>query len=740
MIVLQRSAREVAVEHNPPGRRVARAAVLVGAAAAALLAAPASGAAAEPAPPFEIVSHVGGLVQTMVPDGGRLHVGIGSRLVVLDADTPNGVPAGGATFVPLPDTIADAALLSPGLVAVLAADTVYFADVGGPAAPRVMATYSPGTPVRRIETYAGHIFLLGARAVHVVDASVPEAAREVAVIGLSVTLGRSSDILVGDGVLYLRGIGCILAYALDSPGAPRLLGGVEEDWQFRRMSVSGRTLYALDETDLFDDRGTRLVATRVHVFTADTADALVTHNLLALVPPVPAPGRFHAVDIVAEGSRLFVAGSDTDADTSHESKLLRCWDLDDPASPVERAPIDTSGLGSPVRMLAAGGRVYLAADDARLAPGGYQSPSIGVAAARAPGDPVWLGYWQLDELGGVRRVTAADREVMIQEYAGIIHLYDGHYEAGRRQVGYLSSADSIGVNAMAVAGDRLYTLLIGYLSMFDLSSRARPALLARAEVKTRLPALAVSPPYVYATMGSCVDLGDASEVGYSILVFEALDGAKPALRRVGVVPLGLYIRDIVVDGPYAYLAVCECWEGEERLALFDASDPQAPRYVEDIPLADDARPKKVLVRDGRAYVAVRATPAEGEVPASGLDILDVTDPQASTVLGTIRTPTVAEASTQPEDKTCSLALLGDYAFYACDEPVVHVVDVRDARQPVEAQRLETAAIVTDLDAASGFAYVVLKDLGLITLRARDPSGRPRPVTPAYLPLAMRPRG
>jgi iron(III) transport system ATP-binding protein len=37
-------------------------------------------------------------------------------------------------------------------------------------------------------------------------------------------------------------------------------------------------------------------------------------------------------------------------------------------------------------------------------------------------------------------------------------------------------------------------------------------------------------------MGSCVDLGDASEVGYSILVFEALDGAKPALRRVGVVP------------------------------------------------------------------------------------------------------------------------------------------------------------------------------------------------------------
>jgi hypothetical protein len=349
----------------------------------------------------------------------------------------------------------------------------------------------------------------------------------------------------------------------------------------------------------------------------------------------------------------------------------------------------------------------------------------------------WLGYWQLNDLGGVDIVTASPGDVVIKEKFGIIHMYEGQYETGQRQAGYLEPKESMSVDEMKAIGDRLYTLDSvggGELTLIDLGDRGRPVVRARAPVTTALPLMAVAEPLVYATAGSCARLPGA-ESGYSLLVLE-LTGRGTELREVGNVPLGLYIRNMAVAAHYAYVVVSRCGGYNERLALFDLEDPTQPRFVSNVPLDDGVKPKNVVVRDSRAYVAVRKTRNEDEAPTSGLDVLDVSKPRRSKLLGSVRTQTVAEESTQRVDKTCRLALSGNYALYSCDEPVVHIVDVSEPRRPVEAQRLDVAAIVTDLDAAAGHAYVVTKDGGMLTLRATHPQPELNTDRPVFLPLAV----
>jgi hypothetical protein len=283
---------------------------------ASFLAVCADGAAAdldtaEDAVPFEVIGRLGGLTTALAAHGEHLYLGIGSRLVVLDADAQSGLPNGGSESVNLPHTIADAAVLSPGLVAVLAGDAVFIVDVAIPHATEVVATYAQYAPLRALEARQGICFLLGDQAVYIVDASSPKEPRDLATIDLPQPATRNTQLLVGDGVLFVGGgLGAVLVYDVGHADAPLLIGGVEDGIEVSKMAASGRTLYVTHRADMFDDDGDRLVGTIVYVLEVDPNNELLKHGFVALIPPMVAPPDFHTVDIAADGTHIYVAGSE----------------------------------------------------------------------------------------------------------------------------------------------------------------------------------------------------------------------------------------------------------------------------------------------------------------------------------------------------------------------------------------------------------------------------------------------
>jgi|GEM_PF-5792236 hypothetical protein len=692
----------------------------------------------ETASPFEVIERLGGLVTALVADGDHLYLGVGARLVILDTDTPSGVPEGGSDSVGLPHTISDAALLFPGLVAVLAEDAVYFVDVADPEAARVIDSYIPRTPLRALEARQGICFLLGDESVYVVDASAPSNTHQVAAIDLPVPAKSNTKLVVGDGVLFVGGgIGSLLVYDVGRPDTPLLIGGAEDVHDIEKMAASGRTLYVTDSADRFDNEGNRVVGVVAYVLEVVGDNQLVKHGFVDLVPPTPVPGEFMAVDMAADGSNLYISGSEVGPSGMPEFRQIRCWDLSVPARPIEVSRVDVADLGGTVRMVISGGRVYLASNDVRPSTGGYQSPAIGAADISEPSAMSWLGFWQRDVLGRAQIVAASQRDVVIKEYAGLTHVFEGPYGVGARRAGYIDAEAASGIVEMQLDSDRLFTLEPGELALFDLTNREHPTLLAQAIARTSLPVMAVSEPYVFATKCRQYDPVDGEE-GCSITAFEVTPGDPTSMRQVSVLPVGRHVRGIALSGLFAYAVVADDVSSRpERLSSYDFSDPTQPTFVADVELDEGAKPKRIAVRDELAYVAAYTEATRNGPAVNSLHILDVSDPPRSRVVGSFVTSTASSDRKYGfTTQHYPIAVMDEHVLFAGNEAVVHVVDVQDPRHPVEVQRLEVEDVVTDLDAAARHAYVVMKNGGMMTLKATYPAPEPNVGHAAFLPLAV----
>lgn len=244
-------------------------------------------------PPFEEVGLLGGLITALASDGSHLYVGVGSHLLVLDANTPSGVPEGGSVSVSLPHTIEGAALPSPGIVAVLAEDVVYLVDTSEPETPRVVDAYEQRSPIRAIGAWNGALFLLGDLSVFLVDATDLGAVRQVATVDLPAPAKSNTKLVVGDGVLAVGGgFGSLVVYDVTRPEAPLLIGGVEDGLEVKKIAASGRMVYVIHGADLFDDDGNRLVGIVAYVLEVASDNRLVKHGYVDLVPHA-CPGRVH---------------------------------------------------------------------------------------------------------------------------------------------------------------------------------------------------------------------------------------------------------------------------------------------------------------------------------------------------------------------------------------------------------------------------------------------------------------
>ncbi len=599
--------------------------------------------------PFETpreVSQLGGQTRVIELCGEHVYLGVGPRLVVVDVADP-GSPKVVWRSGPLPGIIND--LLVRGDRA--------FATVEG-AGFRVFDLTDPARPVevgqlsKRQRSYgfavSGDRAYVAARSegLQVVDVSVDALPREVALVGVGPETSRGlADVLVSDGLAYAISSEALIAFSLEQPDEPRLVGSVPllTDSRFAellgtKLLLGGRSrLYVLDAY---------LPGTQV----VDISDPSAP-RLLELACWAP-----RARDAVLQGELLYFAGSP-----------LGSWSV----SIMAETAFD----------VAPGGAAWACSSipvPVRLPVGGVETDGTYLYAASTSGGlhVIRLGSRGYDstEIAFVDVALEADRlavaghhvyAVEPQDLGLVLDAVSVLVPSRPRSVGELRwtapGGSDFAPQDIAVSNGELYIAASpGGLTRTDVSDPATPTGPERVSLSAdRVSAVAASDELLFCVSGSAgdgyrvhvVDLADrdsAREVGYADIDSHAetparavaawgsyaavalphglflVDASAPAEPQVGLID-SMYASDVVYhDGMLAVVGL-DAESFDSVLRIFDVSEAASPRLVSSAPLAD----RRSLVAATRGKVVVVGNPVEQIDPdrlGSTLEVFDVADP------------------------------------------------------------------------------------------------------------------
>lgn len=250
-------------------------------------------------------------------------------------------------------------------------------------------------------------------------------------------------------------------------------------------------------------------------------------------------------------------------------------------------------------------------------------------------------------------------------------------------------------------------------------------------------------------------------------VIDVSDPAKPV--RVGVysLPDG-FVSDVKVSGEYAYVTWSRCYYSsrcDEKVYLVDISDPTNPvetgihydmteagtvleeayhyrpgmfreratmgdyTYVlyqgyylkildsnnPDSSFSTGYRGEKIALANGYVYLHT----------GRSIQILDVSDPVNPTEIGVYELPGgkapstvnyIPEAVNYIEDAM----IAGDYMYVATNRSGLRIVDISDARSPVEVGTYGAPGYAQDVEVSGNHAYVADKFAGLLIYDVSDP--------------------
>jgi len=172
-------------------------------------------------------------------------------------------------------------------------------------------------------------------------------------------------------------------------------------------------------------------------------------------------------------------------------------------------------------------------------------------------------------------------------------------------------------------------------------------------------------------------------------------GGLPAAGAWGAV--NQYIEDFTTTTYRDATATSADWStlaGELRLHPFDVSlvgSCDTPSYATGVALAGDY-----------AYVADNA---------SGLQVVDISDPTNPVLAGNYDTPNYAH----------DVAIAGDYAFVADRDSGLQIIDVSDPTNPSWAGGYDAPTYIYGVTLAGNRAYLAAHDGGLVVLDISDPT-------------------
>ena len=159
-----------------------------------------------------------------------------------------------------------------------------------------------------------------------------------------------------------------------------------------------------------------------------------------------------------------------------------------------------------------------------------------------------------------------------------------------------------------------------------------------------------------------------------------------------------FANGVAVEGGLAFVAA-----GSTGLQVVDVSDPTAPFITGSVDTPGNAN--DVRAREGLVYLA------DG---SSGLTIIDVSSPSNPQIVGSVDTPGVAT----------DLVLEGDLAYVADGIDGLAVIDVADPAAPVRLGQVDTPGNARGIDVGGGFVVVADAQGGVQVVDASDPA---RPV-------------
>jgi hypothetical protein len=168
-----------------------------------------------------------------------------------------------------------------------------------------------------------------------------------------------------------------------------------------------------------------------------------------------------------------------------------------------------------------------------------------------------------------------------------------------------------------------------------------------------------------------------------------------ALIAVGALDTPGQAFDVEVEGDLAYVA-----DGASGLRVIDVSDPALPVEVGALDTPHQA--ESVAVVGSLAYVADRS---------SGVRIIDVSDPTSMVELGALDTP----------GNALDVEVVGDLAYVADDQAGLRVIDVSDPALPVELGAFDTPGRAQGVEVVGDLVYVADGISGLRVLDVSDPA-------------------
>ena len=198
------------------------------------------------------------------------------------------------------------------------------------------------------------------------------------------------------------------------------------------------------------------------------------------------------------------------------------------------------------------------------------------------------------------------------------------------------------------------------LQLLGIADPTHPALLGAVEIPAAPRSVALSATHAY------VPAWDYMQSNHGVYVVDLSDPLTPEV--VGRAEVGDYPHNVVLEGSYAY--VIDAW----GLTVLDLTAPAAPVPLGSVVIPGDAR--YLAVR--HPYVFVVCDAEEYPAPGNGLYLVDVSDPLAPWIAGTL---TAEEAPHQ------GIGLWEDYALVGTYGAGFAMIDISSPSAPTIAARI-----------------------------------------------------
>lgn len=626
----------------------------------------------------DVVGQWGGSPTRTVVSGGYAYLGVGPRLIALDA-----AEDGGPITSPEYNCVGKSSIL-PGRVLSLAVYGNYAFIAADQAGLQIIDITDP------------------TQMVHVGGIDTPGTARDIAISG--------DRAYVAD---YPTGL---LVFDISVPTSPTLLGELNRE-DVLSVAVRGQvacvgTGYAYYIVDV-SNPADPVVASNFPVYdneepplpdpaissTQSTAQPIVTETGFEYMPSkiVESNGYFfiaqqsglYIVDISDEGyadlvynysmpivsvatagNRMYIALPwEPDIWGSDYRSVLQ-FDITDPANPVEYGNLYVYDTGAVTDAYAIGQRLYLVSntkytmlDDSQGSPRmrSYYDWGQPVSAGITDNHMAYI----LDGATGAGCVDVSNPAWPVMQ-------------SGYHFMDFITYE-----RCLTVAGDTAYTSGPNNgFEVHDISNPVSPTGAGNCAVSGDVKAIAVTDDY-YAYVASD---------GYGLDVVDVLDPVVPV--RVGGYPtFGGRANGVAVSGNYVFLAI-----GENGLQTMDISVPYIPvrKGLCDTP----GTARDVVVSGNYAYIA------DGE---AGLQVIDISKPALPALVSSCVT----------YGDACDVELQGNYAWVVNRMDGVILIDLSTPASPQVVAWYDTVGSIASITVRDGLAYVSDREGGLLILSLPD---------------------